>query len=146
MTPLHLIAAALILLTLFVAIEHRTGRTRGAPVPSRPAPVPKRQMRRDVPHALYVYPHRVPGWFVYPGISNDPEDRHRRRMADFRRGVPEVAWVADSTGEMQIVRWYPSWAEARAAERALIRRLALEGHPLANYQDNPLRKGVRRAA
>jgi hypothetical protein len=152
MTPLILLGAALALLVLFFVLNQRAGRdravrpvrARGATALPRSPASPKRRMRRDVPHALYAYGHRF-GGYVYVGISNDPEARHSRRMAEFAAGNPRVAWVAESTGDMQVISWYPDWATARIAEDALIARLALEGHPVANDQGNPLRRS-RRAA
>jgi hypothetical protein len=146
--PLILTGVAVVLLVLAVAAGDRgAGRpVRGRAATALPPPpaAPKRRMRRDVPHALYVYDHRF-GGVRYVGISNDPEARHRRRMAEFAAGNPRVAWLAESTGEMRIIAWYDDWASARAAEDALIARYALEGHPVANDQGNPLRRS-RRAA
>jgi len=144
-----LVLAAIALLVLALRLARRREPSPGRQVTiqrrATPAPPKRQPPRRDIPHALYVCPHQF-GGVVYVGISHEPEARHERRMAEFRRGNPRVAWVADSTGRMQIIRWYPDRSAALAAEDALIKRLALEGHPVANVQGNPLRRRTRRAA
>jgi hypothetical protein len=132
-TPFWLIAAAVALILIGLTLERRHhARTRTLAVVR-----PTRRMRRDVPHSLYCYPHRL-GGIVYVGISNNPYARHRGHAA-------KSPWFGQSTGEMQVIARYPNWAAARVAEDALIARLALEGHPVANDQGNPLRRS-RRAA
>ena len=143
---LFLILAAAGLIVAAVVRVHRTPPTR--PVPRvRPAvsqPAPIRRSHRDEPHALYHY-DRPDGSLIYYGISHEPPVRHDRRMNEFAKGDPRVAWVAESTGVMHIDRWYEDYAAANAAERIAVRAAAEAGHDLANDHYNPNRR-ARRAA
>jgi hypothetical protein len=139
MTAAVLILMALVL--LFAALRWGSRDRRAVPraAPRTVPAAPKRQLRRDVPHALYEYDHAQIRGRIYFGISNDPPGRHRRHKA-------KSLWFKFSTGRMRIVRWYPNYDEARAAEIAAIAQAAYAGEPIANDRDNPLRKGLRRAA
>jgi hypothetical protein len=140
-TAAVLVLSALVL--LFAAVRLGTRQQPGPrrlPPPRHPvAPAPKRRLRRDVSHALYEYDHARIRGRIYIGISSDPSARHKRHEA-------RSPWFKFSIGYMRIVRWYPNYAEARAAEIAAIAQAAYAGEPIANDRDNPLRRGVRRAA
>jgi predicted GIY-YIG superfamily endonuclease len=113
------------------------------PVPATPlAPITRRRVREDVPHALYdyLYAGRV-GERVYVGISNEPPVRDRRHENEPK----DQWWYQQSTKKMHIVGWYPNRTAARAAERARVRMLAKAGHDLANTHHNPYGR-VRRVA
>jgi predicted GIY-YIG superfamily endonuclease len=80
---------------------------------------------------LYVYPHRtLPGQLRYIGISTDPDARHGKHR-------DKSWWFSSSSGEMKIVKCFPSWAKADAAETEMIQKAALAGHPLANDRKVP---------
>ncbi len=153
--PLGLVLLAVVLLVLAIRrLGDRPAPPRFRPIvtpqrlltaePVEVIPAPARQVRRDVPHALYQYltPAGAPKYF---GISNDPGARHERRMRQFAAGDPKVAWVAETTREMQVLAWYDDHAAANAAERIMVRAAAEAGHDLANDHYNPNRRS-RRAA
>lgn len=136
-----LLIAAGIALLVFAYISHRNRWQQRLPAPA-PLPVRSRRapVRADVPHALYVYYWRSGGQ-AYFGISNDPEERHRRHATN-----PRARWFAATTGEMHIIHVYPNRAAALAAEREAIRIATFRGARLANRQHNPhLRRGRSRA-
>lgn len=83
------------------------------------------RVRRRRRTALYEYDHRTLGGRVYIGISHNPHIRARQHHRD-------SDWYAQSTGRMRVVRWYPSEAKARLAERSTIRRAWAAGEPLEN--------------
>jgi hypothetical protein len=139
MTAVVLILSALVLLYLAARMASSHRRSIARPIPRAVPAAPKRQLRRGVPHALYDYDHATQWGRIYIGISNDPPARHKRHKR-------ESPFYRFSTGTMRIVRWYPNYAEARAAEIAAIAQAAYAGEPIANDRDNPLRRGVRRAA
>ena len=108
------------------------------PPPPRPARAP---VRADVPHLLYAYEWEVPTGSRHPecyiGISNDPPARDGRHAIEPK----DQDWYQRSTKVMVPVRWYPNRAEARAAERDMVRQLSASGAYLANDHYN-----VRRPA
>lgn len=152
MTAGALIVIGLLILAAALVLGARSQSRGPAPRPVTPlAPSrPKRQLRGDVPTALYQYPHadRSRGR-VYFGISNDPPARARRWEADANSPDPRkrarASWWHQSTKRMEIVAQYPNRRLARLAEDEAIAQAALRGEPIANYQGNPLRR-ARRAA
>lgn len=131
MIPLALILAAVVLLALAFR-RRRQLRLRPAVVVP---PAPRRRIRTDVPHLLYVYDwdgrRAIPD--AYYGISNEPPARHARHLID----PDDRWWIERSTRVMHPIGWYPNRALALAAERAAIRAACARGADLANTVHNP---------
>jgi predicted GIY-YIG superfamily endonuclease len=132
-----LAALALIVLAFVLLAAVARHVTRPAPLPIASAR-PRRQVRTDVPHLLYVY-RRRDGSRIYGGISNEPPDRHARHLID----PDDRWWMVQTDGVMYPVRWYPNRTAARAAERALVQEMYYAGEDPANDHHNPGRRRVR---
>jgi hypothetical protein len=127
MIPLVLILVAVALIVLALR-RRRQLRIRPVVVV---APVPRRRIRTDVPHLLYVYDWAT-GGDCYYGISNEPPARHRRHAVD----PNDQWWYQRSTKVMHPLGWYPNRTAAFAAERAIVRKRSAEGADLANTVHN----------
>lgn len=139
MIALTLIAAGL---GLLVVAFRRRRHLRLRPIVVA-APVPRRRIRTDVPHLLYVYDWSVPRPNVdaYYGISNEPPARDRRHGVD----PDDRWWYEQTTKVMHPLGWYPNRTAAFAAERAIVRKRAAAGADLANTVHNPNARRRRRA-
>jgi predicted GIY-YIG superfamily endonuclease len=135
--PILLILAGIGLLLFVVLRQGGRPPARPAPLP-RPAGTPRRQIRVDVPHLLYVYEWAA-GGDCYFGISNEPDARHRRHGVD----PDDRWWYEQTTKVMHELAWYPNRAAALAAERAAIRAACSVGAALANTVHNTRARGRR---
>jgi predicted GIY-YIG superfamily endonuclease len=125
---------AVILMTLAIALLWAVGvqafRSEAPPVPLPPV---RRQIRTEVPHALYYYLHATVPGKIYWGISNNPERRDGEHAID----PDDQWWYRQSTGVMYYAKWYPNKAAACASERRAIRASAYADEPIANQVHHP---------
>ncbi len=135
-----LVVVAVVLLAVAVRIPRRPGGYRPPVATVAPSTPRRRPVREDVRHALYRYPHLLRDGGRYYGISDDPEARHRRHQRDPK----DQWWFRTSTGEMQIIAWYPNRTLARAAERTVIQAAHRRGEDIANQHHVPRSTAPRR--